>query len=127
MVSNTNLTIFPRCCQQRRPFFRTVGKNADCFSAMLSTTQKNYRCCGQQPEKHTGIEIRAVFRVVISNTENDRRCRQQHGTFFHVVGNHAEKFSALWAATRKNCHNAEQYNKILGEYLSTFKETVYLN
>jgi hypothetical protein len=29
-------------------------------------------------------------------------------TMIAVVGNNVEHVSALWATTRKNCHNAEQ-------------------
>ncbi len=100
---------------QIRPFFRVVANNANNFSAVYATTQKYTH----------ELKIEQFSLLLPTTWKNDWRCRQQHGTFFCIVGHNTEKCSALWAATQKNCHNAKQFN-IFCEPLSTLKGTVSL-
>jgi hypothetical protein len=73
-------------------FFRIFSYNADHFSTLLLTMQKNMpRCC---------LQCRSFFSVVFSNSEkysNFSSC-----VFFHVVADNADYFSALWTTARKN-------------------------
>jgi hypothetical protein len=52
------------------------------FRAVVHKKEKLSAFLGNNEEKHTSTEIRAVFRVVANNEENYRCCRQQPGTFF---------------------------------------------
>jgi hypothetical protein len=57
----TTPIIFPSCCQQRRKMIGVVAYNADNFSALWTTAQKNdWRCF-----LHSG----KVFGIVANNAE----------------------------------------------------------
>jgi hypothetical protein len=72
--------------------------------------QKNYQRCGRQRGKpFVKLKLKQFTVLLPTKRKNYQRCRQQHGTLGRVMDNNAEKCSALWATTRKNCHNAERY------------------
>jgi alcohol dehydrogenase YqhD (iron-dependent ADH family) len=51
------------------------------FSAVTATTRKNIR----------ELKLQPFSALLLTKRENDRRCRQQLGTFFRAVGNNADK------------------------------------
>ena len=102
-------------CSALWQFFCVVAYNAEHFSALLPTTQKNVpRCClqrqsffrvvGNNAEKCSNFSSCVFFRVVADNADyfsalqttawkNYLRCCLQRGKMISVVGNNAEKRS----------------------------------
>ena len=102
-------------CSVLWQFFCVVAYNAEHFSALLPTTQKNVtRCClqrqsffrvvGNNAEKCSNFSSCVFFRVVADNADyfsalqttawkNYLRCCLQRGKMISVVGNNAEKRS----------------------------------
>ena len=108
-------------CSALWQFFCVVAYNAEHFSALLPTTQKNVpRCClqrqsffrvvGNNAEKCSNFSSCVFFRVVADNADyfsalqttawkNYLRCCLQRGKMISVVGNNAEKRSKLIIST----------------------------
>jgi hypothetical protein len=92
-------------CSALWKFFCVVAYNAEHFSALLPTMQKNVpRCClqrqsffrvvGNNAEKCSNFSSCVFFRVVADNAD--------YFFFFHVVDHSMEKLSALLPTTWKN-------------------------
>jgi hypothetical protein len=79
-------------CSALRQFFSVVVYNAEHFSALSPTTQKNVpRCC---------LQCQSFFCVVGNNAEN---CSNLSScVFFWVVAHNADHFSALGTTAQKN-------------------------
>ncbi len=57
------MCVFPRCCRQRRLFFRVVDHSMEKLSALLPTTQKNIRIrLSPQIQNHIRIYTRMSIR-----------------------------------------------------------------
>ncbi len=100
-------------CSALWQFFCIVAYNAEHFSALLPTTQKNVpRCClqrkslfrivGNNAEKCSNFSWCVFFRVVADNADYFPRCRPQHGKIIWVVAYNVEKWLVLLAVTQKN-------------------------
>ena len=116
-------------CSALWQFFCVVAYNAEHFSALLPTTQKNVpRCClqrqsffrvvGNNAEKCSNFSSCVFFRVVADNADyfsalqttaqkNYLRCCLQRGKMISVVGNNAEKRSNSIIST-----NSKPYPKL---------------
>jgi hypothetical protein len=77
------------------------------FLCLWSTIREKYWDCGHNTEKHTLTGISDFYVLLPAMWKNYWRCLQQPGTFFRIVGNNAEKYSALWATMWNNYYNAE--------------------
>ncbi len=103
MVSNswdTRIRPFFSVVFDNSAVFRSVGNNADNFSALCGPQRGKFiDIVDNNTEKHTWTEIGAVFRLV---------CLQR-GKMIGVVGNNVEHFSALWAPTQKNFRRCSQW------------------
>jgi hypothetical protein len=89
-------------CSALWQFFCVVAYNAEHFSVLLPTTQKNVpRCClqrqsffrvvGNNAEKCSNFSSCVFFRVVADNADFFPRCRPQHGKIICVVAYNVEK------------------------------------
>jgi hypothetical protein len=94
-------------------FFHIVAYNAEHFSALLPTTQKNvpryylqrqsfFRIVGNNAEKCFNFSSCVFFGVVADNTDYFSPFGPQYRKIICAVAYNVEKWSVLLATTRKN-------------------------
>jgi hypothetical protein len=109
-------TIFPQCRQQRWSFFQAVVHKAKKLSTLWTTTWKNTH----------ELKLEQFSAWLPTTRKNYWHCRQQRGTFFHVVGN-SEKKCSLCGQQRGRIATTQNSITFFCAPRSTFKGTVYLN